>query len=1105
MRLKLSFNIKIALLVLTFTTLGMMGIAYLGFFSADRLIQQQSQANIIDSLDRATTDLLAEFNSVGRNALRLANSHSTLNLINQQEQQQPETNYQQFIELATALLDFYPAYIEVGLLDQDNRELLHLEKISPGDIIQIPVAKLQQSTFSPYLQQTQKLAAGEYLFSNIELKKDAGRFTNPVIPIVRVMVPIYGKQHAFSGIITLVADFRQLTKQLNKPPSNTRYFLSNNQGDYLFHPEEKNRFQLDFGTGKGLSSDFTTVDFSRKPLDKSVGRQIARQQTPPPTFTTAQLTNRKEILVFRHININPTIPDSTFIIGAILSQHLVTEKSWQYWNDIIGIALLSAVGLSIIIAFASQVLTAPINKLTNIANRIAAGEQNITPKVESNDEIGELAQAFIDMINRLNHSNTALQELARSLEEQVIQRTADLAVARDQALASSCTKSTFLTTMSHEIRTPLNVVLGILELLKDEVDPKQREHVNLAYGAGRNLLVLINNVLDFSKIDANQFSLDNVDFDLAELIEDTTFSMAPLAHNKKIELTALFPLGVATAVQGDPNRLRQIFTNLLGNAIKFTPEGGSVELHGGPVAKINGSTEYLFEIRDSGVGIAIADRERIFESFTQTATSSTQRPEGTGLGLTICKHLVELMGGKIAVDANPSHPSGSIFYFYLTLQQQLNHSAERENYEFLQGMKILGVDSAGLATMQLANILESAGAHYDSVAKIAQAKSLLEQAVLSPEPYRIVIINQKPGKDRRSDFQHFQYYGENIGFIILTDLLDQSWDEAMELPSTTICIRKPVTRSRLFSAIRWIVGGKNMVAGKSSYAISFAKQLLAYDYDILLVDDQKPNQNVARSMLTRLGCNKERIALADNGQEAVNLCKTIKFAMIFMDCQMPVLDGMDATKEIRRLEKINKQPPTPIIAFTADVSPKTRETIVESGMDDVISKPVALANFQKQLETYLAGNGAARNSAKQPSPTDRRWSDQHPANPITVNMADILRTVKYIGLEEDEFKEVAVMLAEQLPELINGIKRDMHGEDIESALATSHVLKGSMANTIFPQLQAATKELHQTIKSNRLNHVDYALKEVEVYLQPVQTALQEYIDSDTTPDKLLPA
>ncbi|MBF0128083.1 MAG: PAS domain S-box protein, partial [Magnetococcales bacterium] len=251
-----------------------------------------------------------------------------------------------------------------------------------------------------------------------------------------------------------------------------------------------------------------------------------------------------------------------------------------------------------------------------------------------------------------------------------VQAERELQEAKLKAESASQAKSDFLATMSHEIRTPLNVVLGILELLKvSEMTPTQQDQVQLALGSGKMLLYLINDILDYSKIEANLLELDAIPFNLHTLLEEIALSMAPLAHAKQVELTGFFPQESPLAVRGDPNRLLQIFTNLIGNAIKFTPPGGQVEFHGGPVRQNHETIEFLFEIRDTGIGIPVSEREHIFERFIQANTSSTRQHGGTGLGLAICQRLIHLMRGAIGVDDNPLASSGCIFHFTIQLQR----------------------------------------------------------------------------------------------------------------------------------------------------------------------------------------------------------------------------------------------------------------------------------------------------------------------------------------------------------------------------------------------------------------------------------------------------
>ncbi|MEO5347333.1 MAG: response regulator [Magnetococcus sp. YQC-9] len=684
------------------------------------------------------------------------------------------------------------------------------------------------------------------------------------------------------------------------------------------------------------------------------------------------------------------------------------------------------------------------------------------------------------------------------------ERVQELEQSLSQALEESQAKSEFLAIMSHEIRTPMNVVLGMLELLREApLEYERREQVRLAYGSGKTLLALIDNVLDFSKMEADRLVLDEVEFDLRALVDESALILATLAHTKEIELTPFFPHGMPTVVRGDMNRLRQVFTNLVGNAIKFTPEGGNVELHGGPVGSgSDGRTEYLFEVRDTGPGVAEADRERIFELFERSEQHRMSGFPGTGLGLAISKRLVERMGGEIGVDVNPYAPSGSIFHFTLQLHQQPSDVGKEEpGRDLFKGLRVLGVEIDGLQRLFLEDVFTLFGARFDYVAEAATALSVLRNARQEGHPYDLVVLNQKPGQDGRFAHRYLLDADAQWKFILLTDMLDQGWDHASELPGVSICLKKPVNAERLRLAIDWLLlpreGASCPVLGSSRRE----PEPVSYDARILVVDDHAANLTVARGMLTRLGCVAAQVVGARDGREAVERFVGQDFDLVLMDCQMPGMDGFEASRIIRKWEQDRQLPPVPILAFTANVSSVTRQRGEAAGMNEFLSKPVTLAELRSVLERYLLP--VKRVEGVRPQPVEHGSSSlaasvkKPDAAPVEVekgNLEILMAAMESIGLPEEDFRDVAGLLVTQIPELIESLERDLVVGDHEAARATAHVLKGSMANTIFPQLQPHTRQLHESIKTRDWESAEAAMAQVRAQFEPVRKALTVFLN-----------
>ncbi|MBF0623998.1 MAG: response regulator [Magnetococcales bacterium] len=678
--------------------------------------------------------------------------------------------------------------------------------------------------------------------------------------------------------------------------------------------------------------------------------------------------------------------------------------------------------------------------------------------------------------------------LQAKLEETVRQRTRELQEARDQAVSANRAKSAFLAEMSHEIRGPLNVVLGLLELLnRAPLASQYREYLQLSHSSGRAVLSLLNDTLDFSKIEAGKLILDRQDFDLRALVDEAALMMAPLAHAKGVELTAFVPRGMNTAVRGDPNRLRQIFINLLGNAVKFTPRGGWVELHGGIVSREETGVEYHFEVWDTGVGVPEDQRERIFAKFEQ-GTSGYRTGEGTGLGLTISKRLVEMMGGQIGVDANPREQTGSVFHFSILLEEGEQASGPSALRSW-PGVRALVVGSGGLQRVLLEDFFRDRQLDHDYEAELPAARERFRAARDSERPYNLMIVNQKAGK--HETFQWSRADGSDAargapGVILLTDLLDHGWDQAAHLPGRVLCLQKPFNAGRLQQAIDRLVDGEGealtpipLLVGEAAPppAPTWRPGPGGYEQRILLVDDQEANLKVTRGMLLTLGCRTDRVDMVDDGHQAVRACDGTPYDLVLMDCRMPAMGGLEATRAIRAAEDRAGGHRILVVALTADVTDSGRAACMAAGMDGVMTKPLTLRHMETLLERLFGPPG-----------NRPRVAGAGETVPVDVSTA-----MGSFGLPRETFQEVAELIVAQIPELLAAMARDLDSRRTEEARARAHVLRGSMANAIFPALKEPSQRLHGRIRTQSWEGAQQALADLDRAFEPILNGLRTYL------------
>ena len=768
-----------------------------------------------------------------------------------------------------------------------------------------------------------------------------------------------------------------------------------------------------------------------------------------------------------HLEIEQLIEEKGRFIGSLgiqvsLESYKKMVKNWMLFG-LLALIFVLYVGY-LISSRLQKVIIHPIEKLIHTM-RAVSEFKDYSRRVENNstDEFGVMVDGFNTMIGQIEERDEALK------------------LAKDVAEEANLAKSRFLATMSHEIRTPMNGVLGMTELLlSSPLSKEQQRQAYTIHRSGAALLNIINDILDYSKIEAGQLKLEYIPFDLYEQIEEVLQLLSETGNAKTLSISHQFDPEFNGKMSGDPVRVRQILLNLVGNALKFT-HLGSVNV-AVSVLCANLSSFVRIEVHDTGPGISKDALEKIFESFSQADSSTTRKYGGTGLGLAISQQLVDLMHGKIGVQSVLG--KGSMFWFELPLDIIQDVDFIDQGRTLLQGIRVLIYQQNNTAIHTLCDLLLSWGVSIDVAESSDQVEQKIQSSLEQNHVFNLVLLDKWEDERELTRFihaLHYRYGQFATKFMVLASKLIP----LMRLPGYVSIIREDEGKIRasvfLDTLSDLLLPHEGVRISTVSHIDQADKALSMFQGHVLLVEDNIVNQQVATGLLRMMGCS---IDTAINGAEALEKWRKHPYDLILMDIEMPVMDGITATSSIRKEEGLQKLPYTPIVAVTANAMDGDRELYLSRGMDDYLSKPFSRQSLNNMLKHWL----------KEQSQFTLSSSEESPKTSIDTELSDLnmLQLKSFDDLEDENGQPLLVSLVaayfDNSYQIIRDLDNALNQQDFEEVRRLAHALKSSSGTLGLDKVYALSRDIEQGC---RMSHTDNIQEQYQLLVKANHFAQQK--------------
>jgi len=1042
-------------------------VALMAYQESDQLLQDEAVHGVSLQMENRIAQMQEQAEMVRGDVAYLAHTYAIAQLekdlwVDPQSPPNPDSirDVQRLFKTLLEQRNFYYQIRLIGVAD-GGRELVRVARKASG-IELFEGAELMRKGNRRYFQAALKLQPGQIYFSDISLNREHGKITQPPTPMLRVSTALHDARGKVYAILLINVDFNRLNAHMGK-----QFFIANVAGDYLLHADRSKAMAFEYHRQATVTHDFALNRISPRKIFSVHGHEVKEY-----LFDDAG-----RVLLLSKVYFDPAQRDRYLQFGAVVELKQLREKSLALRNRMLWLTLLLSLLLGVVTYLLASYFTRPIEAMIKAAIRVAHGQQDVEIPVKTHDEIGKLGEALRQMMAFIQLSKSEMQELNASLERKVSERTAQLSrlagtlESQNQRLEqavldaeqAAVAKSQFLATMSHEIRTPLNGVLGLTELLlQSDLTPKQRDQLKTVQSSGETLLAILNDILDFSKIEAGQMELKPVEFNPNDVIEHVSKLFASRVNGEESVLELIssgIPL-LPRLLVGDSDRLHQVMMNLLSNAVKFT-EQGEIVISVEQLAETDDDVTLRFAVRDTGRGISEKDQLRLFEEFTQADGTDTRKHGGTGLGLSIVKRLVAMMGGEIQVESEIG--KGSCFFFELTLEKgsAIDDGPHAYREDFSRWRVLVVDDNLTNRNMQR-ELLEAWGCRCDSFGSGNHALKALRAAV-EDDPYDLIIIDQQMEQMDGMALARVIVESPELADlrVILTTTLDLTFDDALcEKYGLDGFLRKPLYVNSLFETTLAVMGARSRVVREARQQVKAVERVER----ILLAEDNAVNRQVALGMLANQGFH--HVDVAHNGVEALELASQQRYDLILMDVQMPELDGIGATREIRELEQFDAElGHVPIIALTAHALAEDVERTRLAGMDGHLTKPLTGDALREMMAMWLPLSEADASAAGVEDGVEGDDSADEAADAAEQAAAEqAVDAAALRQLREDMGFGIGMILdayLAELPKQVAAIQEAIEAGDGDLLRRNGHRLKGSSRSVAANALGEICFELEQ--------------------------------------------